>query len=351
MSTEGHDCCLFCGTDSNVSTRMGNEKSRSLHVISILHKLLQIPILECGKYLDFPSSSFPSPETDWLILCTSCSSIVAQGHAIALQLDLLHDQLAKIQTTLQNQIVNPPKEKNFITKVNAEIVDQLKQDISRRRDPDNMNSRPIAIDTFSNAANVSSPEEQGSIDDMNLGILVANVKVEDPQINLDDGDDDFDFSINPVTVQIGDDAESSESGDDECKMDNKRKVTNIHKPRKVKIVRNPCHSQVTKKVARNNTKAKEQKQTRIKEYNANTDYSTASVELVETMRGNPKLRVNGYSYTSAKFGSSKRIWICDRQRSNNCNARLHTSVSLSPITILGELRTHNHGPRLSSQKS
>lgn len=60
--------------------------------------------------------------------------------------------------------------------------------------------------------------------------------------------------------------------------------------------------------------------------------------------------MNGYLFNFQKLGASKRIWICERHRNHKCQARLHTSLSLSPVMILGELRTHNHDPGLNPRK-
>ncbi len=82
---------------------------------------------------------------------------------------------------------------------------------------DNMNHRPIAKHRFCDAANFSPTDEQGSIDDMNLGILVEDVKIEDPEINFND---DYDLTVDPLTMEIDDDdSKSIESGDDEDEVD------------------------------------------------------------------------------------------------------------------------------------
>ncbi len=60
--------------------------------------------------------------------------------------------------------------------------------------------------------------------------------------------------------------------------------------------------------------------------------------------------MNAYYYNFQKLGASKRIWNCERHRRNKCQARLHSSLSLSPLTILGELGTHNHDPYVSPRK-
>ncbi|XP_021965971.1 uncharacterized protein LOC110861167 isoform X2 [Folsomia candida] len=240
----GRDCCLFCGTDSNISTRMGNDRSRSLHVISILHKLLQIPIWECGKYLDFPSpssSSSPPPGTDWLILCTSCSSMVAHGHDLVQQLDRIQNKLGIIQTTLLNQIAKP--QKKVMTKTKAKIFNQLKRDISRRTGPLDTNRLP----NTRHGIDISSYERQGSIDDMNLDVLVEEIKIEHPEINLD-----YDDDLSPDVEMEAEDGESMhfiESGDDEEEEADThledQDETKVRKPRKCKKSKNEQRVKLT----------------------------------------------------------------------------------------------------------
>ncbi len=74
-----------------------------------------------------------------------------------------------------------------------------------------MNHRPIAKRKFCDVANVSPTDEQGSIDDMNLGILVEDVKIEDPGISFND---DYDLTVDPLTMEIDDDPELIDSRGD-----------------------------------------------------------------------------------------------------------------------------------------
>ncbi|OXA39453.1 hypothetical protein Fcan01_25692 [Folsomia candida] len=282
--SSGRDCCLFCGTDSNISTRMGNDRSRSLHVISILHKLLQIPIWECGKYLDFPSpssSSSPPPGTDWLILCTSCSSMVAHGHDLVQQLDRLQNRLCKIQSTLQNKIANPRKK--VMTKTKAKIVDQLKRDISRKTGQDNKSRQSSTKSTLNNLANYSPSEQEESIDDMNLGILVEDVKIED--INLDEEDEIDDLSVEHVAVESDKEEESNffiESGDEVAanSSDDDWEMNDVRKRKKPKITK------ITGNTGPRRLKAtRKKKSTRISLPKSASNSSSEVQEVTRTMKG------------------------------------------------------------------
>ncbi|XP_021965969.1 uncharacterized protein LOC110861166 [Folsomia candida] len=294
--SSGRDCCLFCGTDSNISTRMGNDRSRSLHVISILHKLLQIPIWECGKYLDFPSpssSSSPPPGTDWLILCTSCSSMVAHGHDLVQQLDRLQNRLCKIQSTLQNKIANPRKK--VMTKTKAKIVDQLKRDISRKTGQDNKSRQSSTKSTLNNLANYSPSEQEESIDDMNLGILVEDVKIED--INLDEEDEIDDLSVEHVAVESDKEEESNffiESGDEVAanSSDDDWEMNDVRKRKKPKITK------ITGNTGPRRLKAtRKKKSTRI---SLPKSASNSSSEVQEVTRTNTETEGKGINTKGSK---------------------------------------------------
>lgn len=81
--------------------------------------------------------------------------------------------------------------------------------------PDNKSRQSSTKSTLNNLANYSPSEQEESIDDMNLGILVEDVKIED--INLDEEDEIDDLSVEHVAVESDKEEESNffiESGDE-----------------------------------------------------------------------------------------------------------------------------------------
>lgn len=59
-------------------------------------------------------------------------------------------------------------------------------------------------------------------------------------------------------------------------------------------------------------------------------------------RGAPKILYDGFSYICAKQSNERKYWVCAKQRSRNCKARLITGNE-------GKMHVsknvyHNHGP-------
>lgn len=77
-----------------------------------------------------------------------------------------------------------------------------------------------------------------------------------------------------------------------------------------------------------------------------TDGSTHEYSFVSGQRGAPKILYDGFSYICAKKSNNRKYWVCAKQRSRNCKARLITGAN-------GRLEVsknvfHNHGPEAPS---
>lgn len=72
----------------------------------------------------------------------------------------------------------------------------------------------------------------------------------------------------------------------------------------------------------------------------------AEYSFVTGQRGAPKILYDGFSYICAKHCNERKYWVCAKQRSRNCKARLITGRK-------GQLEVsknvyHNHGPETTS---
>ncbi|CRK91948.1 CLUMA_CG005563, isoform AJ [Clunio marinus] len=71
--------------------------------------------------------------------------------------------------------------------------------------------------------------------------------------------------------------------------------------------------------------------------------------FITGQRGNPKILYDGFSYICAKLCNDRKYWVCAKQRSRNCKARLITSAN-------GRLEVsknvyHNHPPEAFSSEA
>lgn len=71
--------------------------------------------------------------------------------------------------------------------------------------------------------------------------------------------------------------------------------------------------------------------------------------FVTGQRGAQKILYDGFTYICAKIFNDRRYWVCAKQRSRNCKARLI-------ITKLGSLEVsrnvfHNHGPEVEASRA
>nr|XP_014089769.2 modifier of mdg4 isoform X11 [Bactrocera oleae] len=67
-----------------------------------------------------------------------------------------------------------------------------------------------------------------------------------------------------------------------------------------------------------------------------------SIRYVLGQRGARKMICDGYSYICAKKVKSRKYWICAKQRSRNCKARLITDVNEEEFSVRNV--EHNHPP-------
>lgn len=71
-----------------------------------------------------------------------------------------------------------------------------------------------------------------------------------------------------------------------------------------------------------------------------------SVSYVKGQRGARKIVCNGYSYICAKVKSNRKYWVCAKQRSRNCKARLITDSD--ETFLMRRNQDHNHEPMPTS---
>lgn len=64
------------------------------------------------------------------------------------------------------------------------------------------------------------------------------------------------------------------------------------------------------------------------------------IRYVTGQRGARKIVSGGYSYICAKSGKNRKYWVCAKQRSRNCKARLITDSDETFFTLRNRL--HNH---------
>lgn len=68
---------------------------------------------------------------------------------------------------------------------------------------------------------------------------------------------------------------------------------------------------------------------------------TGSISYVTGQRGSRKIQCGGFSYICAKITGDRKYWVCAKQRSRNCKARLITNVDESVVVPRNQI--HNHG--------
>lgn len=65
-----------------------------------------------------------------------------------------------------------------------------------------------------------------------------------------------------------------------------------------------------------------------------------SIQYVKGQRGSRKMVCGGYSYICAKIKKGRKYWVCAKQRSRNCKARIITD--LAEAEFYTRNITHNH---------
>lgn len=64
------------------------------------------------------------------------------------------------------------------------------------------------------------------------------------------------------------------------------------------------------------------------------------IDYVYGQRGARKILCDGYTYICAKTNNSRKYWVCAKQRSRNCRARIITDLAES--LFLHRNACHNH---------
>ncbi|XP_059220137.1 uncharacterized protein LOC131995386 [Stomoxys calcitrans] len=73
-----------------------------------------------------------------------------------------------------------------------------------------------------------------------------------------------------------------------------------------------------------------------------------SINYVKGQRGSRKMVCGGFSYICAKIKKGRKYWVCSKQRSRNCKARIITD--LEEAEFYTRNLTHNHGEDNSLSK-
>lgn len=73
------------------------------------------------------------------------------------------------------------------------------------------------------------------------------------------------------------------------------------------------------------------------------------ITYVIGQRGSRKIVCGGHSYICAKVNGDRKYWVCAKQRSKNCKARLITNKDETNLVIRNE--QHNHQSEHSTSRS
>lgn len=74
---------------------------------------------------------------------------------------------------------------------------------------------------------------------------------------------------------------------------------------------------------------------------------TKNYSFVKGQRGAPKMIYDGYSYICAKQINEKKYWVCGKQRSKKCKARLISDKD-GKLQVTKNAIYHNHPPESST---
>lgn len=72
----------------------------------------------------------------------------------------------------------------------------------------------------------------------------------------------------------------------------------------------------------------------------NCDYLPEIVQYERGQRGAKKLIYCGHAYVCAKVKKLRKYWICAKQRSKNCKARIVTNLDESQFSMRNMTHTH-----------
>lgn len=73
------------------------------------------------------------------------------------------------------------------------------------------------------------------------------------------------------------------------------------------------------------------------------------IRYVTGQRGSRKIVCGGYSYICAKINGDRKYWVCAKQRSRNCKARLITNAE--ETLFIRRNQQHNHDSENSASNN
>lgn len=80
------------------------------------------------------------------------------------------------------------------------------------------------------------------------------------------------------------------------------------------------------------------------------DEHDRTIHYVTGQRGNRKIFCGGFSYICAKISKNRKYWVCAKQRSRNCKARLITDAD--ETFFLKRNQNHTHiGEKATTDRS
>lgn len=82
---------------------------------------------------------------------------------------------------------------------------------------------------------------------------------------------------------------------------------------------------------------------------AGGDENDRTIHYVTGQRGNRKIFCGGFSYICAKISKNRKYWVCAKQRSRNCKARLITDAD--ETFFLTRNQNHTHPKERSTDRS
>lgn len=68
------------------------------------------------------------------------------------------------------------------------------------------------------------------------------------------------------------------------------------------------------------------------------------ITFVAGQRGSRKIMCDGYTFICAKTKHQRKYWVCGKQRSRNCKARLITDVDETMFLLRQSVHTHDPQP-------
>lgn len=75
----------------------------------------------------------------------------------------------------------------------------------------------------------------------------------------------------------------------------------------------------------------------------------SAIHYVTGQRGARKIVCGGFSYICAKINGDRKYWVCAKQRSRNCKARLITNAD--ETIFIRRNQSHNHNSEQSTTRS